>query len=67
MAIYTYVRNKRAEDTTSRLVFSTGKDMVIGEQVDLLAGEVTELSKVAALLDVQAGSIAVTVLTVTHH
>lgn len=61
MAIYTYVKNKRADDFTSRVVFSTGKDMVIGEQVDLTAGEVTELAKVASLLDIQLGSVAVTI------
>lgn len=61
MAIYTYVGNKDRASHASRVVFSTGKDMVIGEQVDLTAPEIAEVTKVLPVLDIRVGSIAATV------
>lgn len=58
MAMYTYRGNYSRDNHTSRVVFSTGKDMVVGEQVDLTAGEIIEASKSMGL-DIVSGSVAV--------
>jgi hypothetical protein len=58
MAMYSYVGNKDANNHTSRILFSTGKDMVVGEQIDLTAVEIAEVGKLDRI-DVRAGSVAV--------
>jgi hypothetical protein len=60
MALYTYTGNKTPGDTTSRVVFSTGKDMVIGETLDLTAGEVTEGSR-AMDITLTPGTVATSI------
>lgn len=63
MAIYTYVSNKRRDDFSSRITFSTGKDMILGEAIDLTAQEVIEVGRLAPFYNVQVGTVAV---TITH-
>lgn len=65
MAIYTYVSNKNAASPISRLTFSTGKDILIGESLDLTAGEITELGKLSNLVNVQAGTVAAPITYLT--
>lgn len=62
MAFYTWYGNKHghSNDFTSLVTFSTGKDMVIGEAVDLVAQEVTEVGRLTTL-DIRAGNTPQTI------
>ena len=62
MPFYTFFGIKPG-NTGSRIAFSTGRDMVLGEQLDLTAQEVIEVARVANHYDIRSGQL---VVTITH-